>query len=269
MNKVKLNNLDIASILHPDDASTINKLNNIPGFSRVLDSTVGNLMERIAEVEYSGEGVDATSKSMPALHSGLVECCDILNITKIPALTLDWWYGVSAFAVGEKKQRIVLKSGTVDLLTADEIKFMIGRELGHILAGHKRYHMLTEALFLPIVNSDLKDLFRIIKMPLLSWYRYSDFTADRFGLLCCQDINVALSTLIKQSGLPKKYFDRINIKAFIKQAEEFDTQNTKLDKIFKALSINASAMPWLVLRGAHLLGWYKLGGYNEIISNNK
>lgn len=260
--------IDIDSIKHEDDKSTINKLNRIPHFNSFIDNTVGNIMERIGEIEYSGEGIHVTRKSLPALYNQLQEACTILGIKEIPEYSIDWWYGVGGFTVGEKRKRMVLQSGTIDLLNTEEIYFMIGHELGHMISGHKRYHMLTEAMYMPVINSEFKIWMSIIKMPLLKWYRYSDFTADRIGLLCCQNINVALSTMIKMAGLPKKYFNRINIEAFVEQAFEFNNKYvSNIDKLIKYLSINAASMPWLVLRAAELLKWYQSIEYKKILES--
>ena len=107
-------------------------------------------------------------------------------------------------------------------------------------------------------------------MPLLNWYRVSDFSADRMGLLCCQDINVALSTMIKMAGLPKKYYNQAHIKSFIQQAVDFNrTYSGMMDNIIKYLSINAACMPWLVLRASELLSWYNSGEYQRIINKSK
>lgn len=268
--RTTLRNIDVDSVMHDDDKSTISKLNKIPGFKGLVDNTVGNIMEKCGEIEYSGEGINVSAQSMPKLHHQLIDSCRILGIDEIPAFSVDWWFGIGGFTVGEKHKRMVLQSGAIDLLTTDEMYFMMGHELGHMRCGHKRYHMLTEAMYMPVVNSDFKIWMSLIKMPLLNWYRYSDFTADRMGLLCCQDIKVALSTMIKMAGLPKKYHNMINLEAFVQQAIDFNNnQTSNIDKLIKYLSINAASMPWLVLRAAELLKWYQSGEYDKIISKNK
>lgn len=267
--KTILKRIDVDCVMHDDDKSTIKKLNKIPGFKFLVDRTVGNIMEKCGEIEYSGEGINVSAKSLPQLHRQLVEACRILGLEEIPSFSVDWWFGIGGFSIGEKHKRMVLQSGAIDLLTSEEMFFMMGHELGHMKCGHKRYHMFTEAMYMPVVNSDFKIWMSLIKMPLLNWYRYSDFTADRMGLLCCQDIHVALSTMIKMAGLPKKYHNMINIEAFVRQAADFNNNHTSsVDKLIKYLSINAASMPWLVLRAAELLKWYQSGEYDRIINQN-
>ena len=264
--RTTIKGLDISAILHPKDKSTLDKLRKIPGFKSIVDKTVGSIMEKYAAIEYSAEGINVTDKSLPNIHRHVVEACRLLEIKTVPACSTDWDYDICSFSVGEQKPRIILQSGTVDLLSPEELYFMIGHELGHIKCGHKSYHMFTEAMYMPIANSDLNIWMSLVKMPLLNWYRISDFSADRIGLLCCQDINVALTTMIKMAGLPKKCYGRIHIKSFIQQAMDFNNNHSgMMDSIIKYLSINAAAMPWLVVRAGELWNWYSSGEYDRII----
>lgn len=268
--RTTLRGLDSDSILHPQDKSTLDKLRKIPGFKTIVDKTVGNLMEKYAAIEYSAEGLNVTPKSLPSVHSQLREACKVLDINEIPQCSTEWDYDVCAFSVGEQSPRIILQSGTIDLLTSDELNFMIGHELGHIKCGHKSYHMFTEALYMPVANSDLKIWMSLVKMPLLNWYRISDFTADRMGLLCCQDIDIAMSTMIKMAGLPKKYYNQAHVKSFVQQAVDFNNKYSgMMDSIIKYLSINAASRPWLVIRAGELYNWYQSGEYDRIIRKGK
>ena len=266
--KSTLKGLDVSLVLHSQDKSTIDKLNKISGFKSFVDKTVANIMEKYAAIEYSAEGINVTPKSMPSIYRQLQEACRVLDINVIPACSTDWLYNISSFSVGEKNKRLILQSGTIDLLTENELCFVLGHELGHMKCGHKTYHMLTECLYMPIQNSpELKIWINLIKMPLLNWYRMSDFTADRMGLLCCQDINVAIGTMIKMAGLPKKYYNQLHINTFIEQARNFNNEHTgTIDSIIKYMSINAAAMPWLVVRASELWSWYHSGEYDKILN---
>ena len=268
--RTAIKGLDISSILHPQDKSTMDTLKKIPGFKTVVDKTVGSIMEKYAAVEYSGEGINVSSQCLPTLNSQIREACRILDMKEIPNCSINWFYHIGSFSVGEKSKRIVFPSGSIDLLTAEELNFLIGHELGHMKCGHKTYHMLTEAMYRPMVGTDLELIMSLVKMPLLNWYRVSDFTADRMGLLCCQDIEVALRTMIKKSGLPIKYYDQIHIKSFVQQAMDFSGKYSGLlDEVVMYLSINAACMPWLVLRASELLDWYHSGAYDRILNNSK
>jgi len=196
-------------------------------FQDFLRTTTSKYREAYNEVENQGEGINITEESLPQMYQELVRSCEVLGIKDIPAYSTDWFYGPYHFSNGETHRRIVMMSGSADLFTEAEMAFVLGHELGHMACGHKPYHMLLETFYMPFVNdAAFKAWASIIKLPLLEWYRISDYTADRMGLLCCQDINSALSTMIKKAGLPKKCYSSIKIESFIEQARHFDADLT-------------------------------------------
>ena len=262
--------LDVSAILHPEDKSTMDTLKKIPGFKTIVDKTIGSIMEKCATVEYLGDGINVTSRSLPALDALIKEACMLLDMQEVPECSINWFYHIGSFSVGEKRRRIVFPSGSIDLLKDEELNFLIGHELGHMKCGHKTYHMLTEAMYKPLLASELEPIMSLFKLPLLNWYRVSDFSADRMGLLCCQDIDVALKTMIKMAGLPQKYYDQINVSSFLQQGIDFNKNNSGfVNEIVKYISINAACMPWLVLRAYELWEWYNSGEYDRILNESE
>lgn len=260
--------MDPQMVVHPEDQAVISKMNKVPGFKTLLNNTMVKYSESLAEVTYTGNGFGITPVSNPRIHRQFVEDCKILGMRDVPAFSSDWGYFISSQSVGERKRRVLITTGSIDLLTPEELDFLLGHELGHILCGHIPYHMLVEALYNPIImdNSTLS-IASIIKLPMLEWYRISHYTADRMGLLCCQDINVALHTMIKMAGLPKRCYEKIDIKSFIRQADDFvNVHNNTMDKLAKTLSIRSANSPWMVLRAKKLLEWYESGEYRSIIN---
>ena len=301
----RLHNIDFSSVMHPDDKKKVEWLNSLKvpylskwdfireiakhpldhdlktwyeifkadveyyTFKDFLAATTSKYQEAYNEVENQGEGINITAESLPQMYAQLAEACAILDIEDIPAYSTDWYYGPYHFSNGEKHRRIVMMSGSADLFTESEMMFTLGHELGHFAAGHKPYHMLIMSFYLPFMSDPtFKAWASLVKLPLFEWYRKSDYTADRIGLLCCQDINVALSTMIKKAGLPRKYYDQINIDGFIQQARDFNENYTgTLNVIVKNLTIRSAEFPWLVDRAAKLLDWYEHGNYNQIVNS--
>lgn len=269
MSRVILSKLNPDEIIHPDDSAVIKKMNKIPGFKSFLKKTIGNLHQAWANVTYTGNGYDITPESNPQVYGQLSEDCRILGLKEIPFLSVAWGYFISSRSVGGDKQRVILSSGAIDLLQPEELDFLLGHEIGHILCGHMPYHMLVETLYAPLFTDNSSvSLIDLIKLPMLEWYRISHYSADRMGLLACQDINVALRTMIKMSGLPKDCYDKIDIEAFVSQGDDFDfNHNNAMDKIVKVFSIISANSPWLVVRSKKLLEWYKSGEYQKIVQH--
>lgn len=301
-----LHNLDYQAIMYPDDKKTVDWLNGLKvpyttnwefvreiarhptdhnirewydifmagveyyTFQDFLRVTTSKYREAYNEVENQGEGINITNESLPKMHQQLVDACQILGVKEIPTYSTDWEYAPYHFSNGEKHRRIVMMSGSADLFTDDEMMFVLGHELGHMACGHKPYHMLLETFYMPFVNdAAFKAWASIIKLPLMEWYRISDYTADRMGLLCCQDINAAITTMIKKAGLPKKCYNNIDVQGFIQQAREFEEKFTDtMDRVVKVLSIRSAEFPWLVVRAGKLYDWYHSDEYKQIIDKN-
>lgn len=301
-----LNNLDYQAIMHPDDKKTVDWLNSLKvpyttnwefvreiarhptdhdirewydifmagveyyTFQDFLRVTTSKYREAYNEVENQGEGINITNESLPKMHQQLVDACQILGIKEIPTYSTDWEYAPYHFSNGEKHRRIVMMSGSADLFTDEEMMFVLGHELGHMACGHKPYHMLLETFYMPFVNdAAFKAWASIIKLPLMEWYRISDYTADRMGLLCCQDINAAITTMIKKAGLPKKCYNNIDVQSFVQQARDFEANFTDvMNRVVKVLSIRSAEFPWLVVRAGKLFDWYHSDEYKQIIDKN-
>ena len=270
MSRITLSHMQPSCVMHPDDVSRLSWIRNRKGFETVLKKSIVRYQEAVAGVTYTGNGYEINAQSVPHLYAQLHDDCKILGIEEIPILSAFWEYFISSDSVGGTPNRIVLTSGAVDLLQNEELDFLLGHELGHIVCGHKPYQMLLEMLYSSFINDvDHFNLASIIKMPLLEWFRVSHYTADRMGLLCCQDINVAIRTMVKMSGCPKKYYDRIDTEAFLRQAEQFENSTSgTFTSLIKEFSVRSCSMPWLVVRAKKLNDWYKSGEYQQILDQH-
>lgn len=97
---------------------------------------------------------------------------------------------INAFVTETTRHFLVgISSGAVTLLSSQELEFVIGHELGHALFGHTDVGAghLAESGQLTMDQGKL----------LRSWQRAAEISADRAGLLCCKDIEVASSALLK------------------------------------------------------------------------
>ena len=95
----------------------------------------------------------------------------------------------------------------------------------------------------------------------------SEFTADRAGLLCCQNKDAAIRAFMKMAGMPIKEFNNMNYQTFIQQATEFKQLDyDAMSKVIKFISIADNSHPWTVMRAAELLNWIESGEYVKYIN---
>ena len=108
-----------------------------------------------------------------------------------------------------------------------------------------------------------------LQYALYYWDRMSEFTADRAGLLCCQNKDAAIRTFMKMGGLPIKEYNNLNYQTFIQQAVDFKSLDYDgLNKIVKYITIAEQSHPWTVMRAAELMNWISEGVYNNFVPND-
>jgi Zn-dependent protease with chaperone function len=96
----------------------------------------------------------------------------------------DYFVPVNGVGLGEP-YALVISSQYLQLFGADELAFMIGRELGHIAAGNTRLLSLINATGRS--NPLIASLFG-------GWIRQTEYTADRAGVLC-SSLEVAVKAI--------------------------------------------------------------------------
>ena len=107
-----------------------------------------------------------------------------------------------------KKFDLLIHSALLEDFTPNELSFVLGHELGHVLLGHSQVSMLDllkliEDLKPGLISPETKDL-------MYRWARAAELSADRVGLLCCGKLEPAAKALFRTlSGLSGISIDRI------------------------------------------------------------
>jgi Zn-dependent protease with chaperone function len=273
MEKKKLKNILSLDYEHPFDRKALNALKKTPGLDKIIKKFWELGIEKLLKIQYTGSHIKLTKNNMPELYKTYVETCEILDMNKIPDLYLIMNYNINAFTTGVENPIIVLNTSCLDLLEEDELRFIIGHELGHIKSGHLLYHQLASILpYLGnMVGNATLGIGNLISMGLhmaiMNWKRMSEFTSDRAGLLVCQNINSATSSMVKIAGLPTKYYSNEVVEDFLTQAREFeDLDYDSLSKIAKYITTAEMSHPWTVMRGSEFFRWSESGQYDEILN---
>lgn len=269
--KQPLINLQSTQYEHPFDREALEAVRKLPGFDSVVNFVLNWTMIKWHVVQLCGSNFHVTKESCPELYNMVHESAETLDIDRLPEIYTQWSYGINAYTTGYKDNTIlVLQSGSVDLMPDPELTFVIGHEMGHIKSGHVLYHMMVQYFAQIISSTVLAGKFIVpIQLGLNYWYRMSEFTADRAGLLVCQDLEAALGAIMKMAGLPKRYFNTSDPHVFAKQAKEFMTKyGDTTDKIIRNISILDDTHPWTVMRAYELIKWVENGDYDKILSGN-
>ena len=198
--------------------------------------------------------------------------CRILDLDKTPEVYVQQGFQINGCTTGIENPIIILNAGCLSLLDYEELLFIIGHEVGHIKSQHLMYHMMGQALpYIGAIAAGMKlGIGGIIgaglQISLYNWYRKSELTADRAGLLVCQSHQAAIKALMKCAGYPPQFYAHMNEEDFLKQVEQFESlDSAAYNKVVKVLCSLYQTHPWTVLRAKELNAWYKQGGYQNIL----
>jgi len=250
---------------HPADKAALQALRRIPVFDAVLRKLFGFFGEKPVRLAFQANAVRVSPNQFGEVYKVYKQALKTLDAPEEYPLYITQTPMVNAGAYGMDKPFIILNSGTVALVDKDELEYIIGHEIGHILSGHVLYKTMMVFLInlanmgFPIVGLAA----RAVLVALLEWYRKSELSCDRAGLLTVQDPEVVMRTMLKMAGGGSG--EETSLQEFIVQAEEYKQSGDVADQVFKVLNLMATTHPFYVLRVSELRAWIEGGDYDRII----
>lgn len=143
-----------------------------------------------------GDAVRITPELLPDVHAAYQDCLDVLggDLTGNLFVMQSNEYNASVLA-HDKTFDVVIHSALLQDFDLEQLKFVFGHELGHVVFGHSKFNpreILSNPDGVPATLASL--LFR--------WSRAAEVSADRVGLLCCGRLQGAVSALfLTASGI--------------------------------------------------------------------
>jgi Zn-dependent protease with chaperone function len=102
---------------------------------------------------------------------------------------------LNAYTFGLSSPKVVvLYASLFQVMDADELRFILGHELGHVALGHTWLNSLVGGMA-GIPSSWSAGM--LMSMAFLWWNRVCEYSADRAGLLACGKPEKATSALLK------------------------------------------------------------------------
>jgi hypothetical protein len=273
MTKKILTGLSSQTYEHPFDKKALASLQNMPGLSPLLKKVNEYGIDRLLRLQSIASEIRVTPRNFPQLYQPLLEACQILDVTTIPELYLFRGTGhIQTYIIGVEKPIVGINIEAMEWLNYDELLFIFGYEIARIKSQHMIYHQMSIVMpalkmWLSSTTLGLGGLIASgVELALYNWVMMAKFTADRAGLLACQDIDVATTALMKLAGLPEEYLTPHVIEDFLVQSREFAANSVdSLDQVTKILSYSDSNLSWLVMRTGELLKWVDSGEYNHVL----
>lgn len=184
---------------HPVDGWILGALESAP-VKNVLDKALDTIIS-VRMGQFLAQGIPIDQKSFPELYAVVLDCARTLGIPVPHSLCGSFGGQFNAFTAGTDEYAFVFITDTLlKQFPAEEARFVIGHECGHIAARHMVYHTLVAVLLdlaLPILGPLGRLAQRFAFIPLQAWARRSEVTADRAGLLCCGNLQAAERALVR------------------------------------------------------------------------
>ena len=180
------------------------------GLSQVaLFIVVAMVYVTLARGRLLGSSVMLHEAQMPRVFAIVKRACAALEIP-MPYVFVREDYNVPAAALGfGEPYALVISSHWIEHFSDDELAFVIGRQLGHIAAGHTRYLSLLS------INGNENPIVALI---FGAWLRRCELTCDKIGLLVCGSLDAAVRAIAVCSF---HHFGRnVDLGQFAEQARE-------------------------------------------------
>lgn len=262
----RLPNISPKAFEHPADRAATAALRSIP----MLDTVVRRLIEFGYERAIRQSSLSASLKvgpdQLPELYCRWVRVCTVLDLPDQPDLYVGLSPLPNAAAVGAKRPLVIVSSAAVQTLDDDELEMVLAHEAGHVLSDHVMYQT-TLAILLSLGTRSLPIFAGLpllgIRYALLEWFRAAELSCDRCATLVTRDPLLTSRTLMALSaGLPSS---RLNLDAFLRQAQEYREGGDGFDKIRRLMTeLDLTHSP-PVKRAHEVYTWVQSGEYDRIV----
>jgi Zn-dependent protease with chaperone function len=266
--RVALTGISSRAWEHPADRGALTALRELRGFDDVVKAFFGMWNERGFRLAHLAAAVRVDHRQYPRVYQRYTEAASTLDIAELPELFVMQSPWLGGRAIGLDRPFVVINTASVSQLDDDELRCLLGHELGHVCSGHAVYKTILIILsrwaanlsWLPVGALALRGIIAAM----MEWWRKAELSADRAGLLAGQDPAAALRLLMKLAGGGD--LSQIDTAAFLEQAAEYDGGGDLRDSLHKLRMTAWSSHPVPVARAADLRRWVDSGEYGRILA---
>ena len=255
---------------HPSDRAALVALRSVPGFDVLLKGSFGFFSERRLRMMSLASSVRVDDRQFAALNDIYLDAVRILDIAKAPELYVSQDPRVNAWTLGLDNPFIVVTTGMLDLLDDEEVRAVLGHELGHVLSGHALYSSVLFTLMriggvssaIPLGGLGLRAVVTALK----EWYRKAELSCDRAALLVSQDPGAVTRVHMKMAGGVR--IGEMNLPAFLAQAEEYESTGDAREGVIRILNVLDATHPFAVVRALEIKRWVESGAYAQVLAGS-
>ncbi|MCX7045149.1 MAG: M48 family metallopeptidase [Candidatus Sumerlaeota bacterium] len=155
------------------------------------------------------------------------ECAKIMHLEKPPRAYVINDPSCNIFTTNFQDPILVIHAGLIRCYEdPDEIRFVVGHEMGHIALNHVRWTTLVRLIVEKVQSKAefLPDSAKFLPfLPIFKWFREAEMSADAAGLICCQNPGAAERALVRLNlGMAGQSLGELNVEEYMAQNREKD-----------------------------------------------
>ncbi len=207
------------------DREALAALKSIPGAGALMAKWLEFWLE-FSRSGFLGAAVKVSPKQFPEVDALRRRAAEVLGIEAPPVFIIETPV-INAMTLGTEKDNVIVAvtRPLLEAATPKELAFILGHEFGHAKSGHALYATLA------VVLANMGILYGAralpvhllvwpLEMALKAWFRRSEITCDRAGLIACQDLEAGRRALLLLGCCSRELADRIDLEEFLKQGDE-------------------------------------------------
>jgi len=178
----------------------------------------------ITSAQVNSEGVELRPgqfKERPDLCRIADDCARVLGVPK-PRVFIVGNSAVISKTINYSQPIIVLNARLLKPgVNQTELRFIIGREMGHVACGHEKWQMVLHSILKALENAKLvPDSVKLAPfLPFFRWAREAEMSADNAGLICCQNLPIAEQALLRLvHGASELDVGKANVDLYLEQS---------------------------------------------------
>ncbi|MGH9831724.1 MAG: FHA domain-containing protein [Blastocatellia bacterium] len=199
-----------------------------------------------------GTLVRVSPRQFPELYDLATKAAERLSTPPVPVF-VKRQSEMNIYTVGLwQRPIIVLTSSLVDQMEPANLQFFIGREIGHVAAGH----IFLRTLLKPL-GADVPMFGKLLNSVVFGdWINRTEFTADRAGLIACRSLTTAVSTMLK-FGVGIRLYEKLDIGEFLEQINDVRNVRGHLTEI-------VAEQPYLTQRIKAIIRFWSSDQYKSL-----
>lgn len=252
----------VSSFAHPDDLAAIRALKKAKAVDKLTAFIEDRTTQAFLQTTTLGSCVRISRRSNERIYNAVKDTCEILQYDQIPEIFIHRSFSVDVAPHGVDKPIIVLSDFVANHFDDNLLHFAIGRAITRFKSDYLKFYIAASGI--AMLADQIQILSDAVKIPIANWMRKSELTADRGGLLACQNIHSAMKYLMLKSGMPLSALDAVNEIDYVRTC----ISDSRLVNAAKTVLTLSNCQGWSNDRIIELYNWYSRGDYDELLEEH-